>query len=338
MEKLSNNLRLTTVGLALLLSVFLLLPAIEVAGRENNPRHLLLEAMSSVKDSAGYRYNARDDMGARLDTLKIIESPADGYLGVYHYKMGNEFKVRLARSSDLLNWHYVRTIEEDASQPYIYYHEETGGFLIAYEKEGRDPHLKFEYFDSLNSLLSSSPEATFEAPQKLSNYAEGTPNIYHATPNLTEVTVGFHYFRNGFVDRVAKGKLRGLLTNNPQWTAYPQGEYNEKLSSKEIHGNIGDRDYIQILGQQFTLQEGQLTRKDWGSWRLWLYDFQKESFSEVDIQTHKGSPSIGNGTFTILESPNGEPAIVVTCFLFTPAAAPGEGGELIFYHELPELE
>lgn len=338
MEKLSYNSNLVTVLLSFCLIIVLLVPVLEVEGREINPRQLLLEALTSVKGSTGFRYNARDDQGARLDTIKIIESPAGGYLGVYHYKMGSEFEVRLARSTNLLDWYYIRTLEEDASQPYIYYHEESSGFLIAYEKEGGDPHLKFEYFKDLDNLLHTGSGATFEAPQKLSNYAEGTPNIYNATPDLSEIMVGFHYFRNGFVDRVAKGKLTGLLTSNPQWTAYPQVEYNQKLASKGVDGNIGDRDYIQALGHKFNLQEGQLTREDWGSWRLWLYDYQRKSFTEVDIQTHKGSPSIGNGTFTVLESPSGEPAIVVTCFLFTPAAAPGEGGELIFYHELPELE
>ena len=337
MEKLRYHSSLIVLYLVISLVIISFFPGPRVKSEENSPRKLLLDVLTDVRGSAGYRYNAKDDRGARLDTIKIIESPAGGYLGVYHYKMGSKFEVRLARSSNLLDWYYARTLEEDASQPYIYYHEESGGFLIAYEKEGDDPHLKFEYFEGLDNLLHTSPRTTFEATQRLSNYAEGTPNIYNATPDLSEVTVGFHYFRNGFVDRVAMGELKGLLTSTPQWSAYPQGEYNKKLSPKGVDGNIGDRDYIQVLSHKFNLQEGQLTREDWGSWRLWLYDYQRESFTEVDIQTHKGSPSIGNGTFTILESPSGKPAIVVTCFLFTPAAAPGEGGELIYYHELPEL-
>jgi len=170
---------------------------------------------------------------------------------------------------------------------------------------------------------------------------EGTPNIYNITieSSAMKVCVGFHYNDAWGLDRVAVGHLT-IPLDNPKdmvWNCTrSQTEYNQKLlqTYPNIKGHIGDRDYGQIFGRNFSLQEAQLVKSDFGTWHIFLYDHSTGNFTEVNIKTHKGSTSFGNPTFTRLKSPNGKNAIVVTYFLFSEGAKAGEAGELIFYKEL----
>jgi parallel beta-helix repeat protein len=110
-------------------------------------------------------------------------------------------------------------------------------------------------------------------------------------------------------------------------------DYNEKLVSMGVQGNIGDRDHVQILGRNYTLQEAQLRKDDWSSWRIFLYDHSKSNFTMLNIKTHKGSVSFSNPTCTMLRSPNNESCFVTTYFIHTNGSANGEAGQLIFYKE-----
>ena len=125
-----------------------------------------------------------------------------------------------------------------------------------------------------------------------------------------------------------------MVWNNTQ----PLTRYNQDLRDKyQVKGNIGDRDYGQIFGRNFTLQEGNLEERspdtNWTAWRIFLYDHLTSNFAMLNIKTHKGSTSFGNPTFTFLKSPNGKDCIVVTYFLFSEGAESQEAGELIFYKE-----
>ena len=88
----------------------------------------LQSIIGSVIAATAFRYDVKDSLGAGMDTLKIIQNPAGGYLGVYHTGNG----VKLATSSDLLNWTFRRTLDAQASQPTIHALP-TGGFLTAVE-------------------------------------------------------------------------------------------------------------------------------------------------------------------------------------------------------------
>ena len=87
-----------------------------------------MDVIGTVTAATGYRYGVRDSVGNRMDTLKVIDSPAGGYLGIYH--TGDE--VKLASSSDLLTWTFRRTLDPQATQPMILALP-TGGFLTAVE-------------------------------------------------------------------------------------------------------------------------------------------------------------------------------------------------------------
>src|SRR5690242_12932552 len=88
----------------------------------------LASIIGTVPAATGYRYGVRDSVGNRMDTLKVIDNPAGGYLGVYH--TGDQVKV--ATSTDLLTWTFRRTLDPQATQPSILALP-TGGYLTAVE-------------------------------------------------------------------------------------------------------------------------------------------------------------------------------------------------------------
>jgi len=204
------------------------------------------ELFGDVTTADGYRYSAKDDLGRRLDTLKIIENPRGGYLGLYHYsRTGNprDFNVSLAISTDILNWKFNRTIEPEASQPTIA-RAPNGAYIVAFEKHvfigtKEERHLGFYYFPNLTSLLTNSSAVKYIAPLALAAQLEGTPNIYNITidKSIMGVCIDFHYNNALGLDRVAVGHLT-IPLGNPS-----------------IKGHIGDRDYGVIFGRNFTLQE-----------------------------------------------------------------------------------
>jgi hypothetical protein len=302
------------------------------------------------------RYNAVDSKNYRLDAIKIIENPNGGYLGIYHFDPGGIYQVMLANSTDLLHWVYIETIEQNASMPTI---AETtnGAFIVGFDKHINGSHsLGFHYYPNVTSLLEHSPELNFTVPHTLGNSSglEGTPNFYSATiieSELLSICVGFHY-NNGTKDnlgwdRVAIGSLN--ITLNPPryqgWEVKPFEQYNKKIEQLDVKGHIGDRDYGQIFGRNFTLQEANLLPPEeeavnrtryWASWRVFLHDYSTGNFSKLSIATHFNATSFGNPTFTFLKSPNNKTCIVVTYFLFReglPDNYKDKAGELIFCKE-----
>jgi hypothetical protein len=299
------------------------------------------EIFEDVTTATGYRYYAHDNRGHGLDGIKIIENPQGGYLGVYHSFIGGFFHVRLANSTDLLRWTFVRTIEQDASQPTIA-QAPTGAYVVAFEKEDASSHLKLHYHSNVSTLINSPPDFTIDISRTLSSFHEGTPNVYNITikDSVMNACIAFHYY-NGSVDHAAVGWLTVPL-DNPEsymWNTSDHKEYDQKLREDwNVKGNIGDRDYGRIFGRNFTLQEGNLDERlpdtNWAAWRIFLYDHSTGNFTKLNIKTHKGSTSFGNPTFTLLKSPNGRNAIVVTYYLFSEGAEIREAGPLIFYKEL----
>jgi hypothetical protein len=326
---------------------------------------LVIETFENIKNLPPnqYRYSATDDKGVGLDTIKIIQISDRLYLGVYHYNMSNlypdseiENVVRLANSTDLLNWTYIRTIEKNnASMPYIT-QAPNGAYIVAFEKEENKSwsHLTFHYYSNLSRLLNKTAraDAVYNASrsafnQKM-NIHEGTPNIYNITMkgSMMLVRVGFHY-DNGVVDNTAIGSL-WIPLDNPsdvnRWVwnqTRPLDYYNQKLRDEfEIEGHMGDREYCQVFGRNFSLQEAQKVKYDDSTWGIFLYNNSHDTFHRLNVTTHKGSTSFANPTFTWLKSPNGNNCLVVTYFLHTynESAKSGEGGELIFYREFETKE
>ncbi len=304
------------------------------------------DLLEDLVSPTGLAHGARDSQGRGLDTLQVIENPAEpGYIGVYHSAIGGEFEVRLATSTDLLTWTYRRTLQSNADMPAIAYHPPTGGFFLAHEQWGnpgsRSPsNLRFRFYSSYAALLAGAGGRDFLAPLTLAaangSDLEGTPNFFAIDAGGGRVEVGFHFFdsRGSRVDRNGTGVLRGLLAGSPAWTTAVWTELNDALIAEEVSANIGDRDDGLLFGRRFTLVEGQYLRDDFGSWRPWFWDPSRKDVFPLHPRTRGGSSSFGNMTWEVLRSPRGNRAVCGSYFLFSEGAAAGEAGQAIFYHEL----
>jgi hypothetical protein len=284
----------------------------------------LQHIIEDVTGSTSSRFDVKDDQGNNMATVKIIDNLDGGFIAVYHTNEGDNFKVSVAASNDLLHWTLKTKLGNNASQPYIAQAPD-GGFVTVWEQTPHN-HLRFRYYKNLTDLFKNDYTKQFDAPQTLSKCAEGTPNIISASKEL--VKVGFHYYRNCQVDREALGTLKNFTTWEPQ--------VNTKLNKAIINdtavqnGKIGDRDQINFKGYIFILVEAQLTLNDFGSWRVFLYNKQTGRARMMHISTKGGSKNFANPALTNLNL-NGEKAIVVTLFVPSNNAAPGEAGELVYY-------
>lgn len=301
---------------------------------------VLRSAIEDVTGATAYRYFVRDNEGTSLDGLKVIQNPKGGYLGVYHSLQQGVFTVKLARSANLLTWVRVANLDIDASQPTLAA-TPAGGFVLADEKDsgctGAGPGgtcLGFRHYPNVPALLAGAADRSFQAPRTLSKCAEGTPNIYSMRTRRSirhsTIKIGFHYFRDCQVDRQAGGVLRDFSS----WSALVDRRANALLEASRPAGNIGDRDYARVPGGRFSINEIQLRRNDFTSWRVFLYDRIAGRAQQLQMKTHGSSTAFANPTFTVLRSPSGRPALVVTLFLPFQSAARGEAGELIYYREL----
>jgi hypothetical protein len=303
----------------------------------------LVALLQDVTTADGRRYGTTDDRGVGMDTAKIVPGPpGDGYLAVYHHLVGGVFNVRLATSTDLLHWHYVATLENDASQPTIA-ELSGGGFLVAYEKTGRGAYcggsgscLAFQHYPNMDALLAGAEDRSVAVNRTLSPCNEGTPNIYAATlhPDLNHsiINVGFHYFKGCDVDRQAIG----TLTNFSSWKAQADSNLNTRFTNLgTIGGNVGDRDALHYPGRPYSLVEGQDTKNDFGTWRPYLFERTANSLTRLELHTHGGSTSFGNPTYTELRLPGGNRGFVSTQFIFSEGAAHGEAGPLFYYRSFP---
>jgi len=300
----------------------------------------LRAAIENVGAATAHRYGARDSLGNPLETLKILRNPAGGYLGVYHSRSKGVLSVKVGVSTDLLRWTYRATLDAHASQATLAALPD-GGFLLAEEADNkglavpRRSWLRFRHYPSLQALLTSRPDRSFDAPHTLvpaRSGAEGTPSIDQVklAPDLdhSSVAVGFHYLKDGRTDRQASG----TLVNFSSWTTRARSDKDAALEAEGVDGNVGDRDVVSYQDKTEEVIEAQVTAG--GAWQVYLYDPSTRQATPLRIRTHKGSRGFANPTVTVLPAPSGTPAVVVTLFLPLTGAARGEAGELIYYREL----
>ena len=171
--------------------------------------------LGDVRAATAFRYDAHDSVGNRMDTAKVIPSPAGGYLAVYH----DHEICHLATSTDLMTWNHRAVIDEPATQPTIASTGD-GRLLTAVEfNDGHGGQLRVRYWPTLDALLAGRPAREFLAPRTLSVCNEGTPSVgrigLDTDLDSSWVELGFHYHRDCRVDRQALGTLTGFRA----WTA-----------------------------------------------------------------------------------------------------------------------
>jgi hypothetical protein len=279
-------------------------------------------------------YDARDDKNAGLDTLKIVQFGPSDYLGIYHAMKAGVYELHLARSSDLVLWTRVHTLDQHAHQGTIV--KAGKRWVLAWEKDGpKGNWIHVRTYNSLKELLSGKEARKKDLPRTLSKGAEGTPSIESVRNaedwNNSVIELRFHYYRDLDVDRQA----RGTLSDFRGWVTEPNSADNTALDNV-IQGNLGDRDRFTIAGKTYDLLEGQLYKNDWSSWRILYCDRgQGAAFRALPMKTDRGSTSFANPTATVITLPDGKPGVVFTMFLPTQGNAPTEAGELIYAKPLP---
>jgi hypothetical protein len=301
----------------------------------------LADYVSDVPSATAYRYGLRGDQGNAMTGLKVLPNPLGGYLGTYSVWTGTDFAVKLAISSDLLKWTYVRdlassglnaTIANVSDLSYLVVYQSTAGCSGTGRSTGNC--LRFLRYADLNALLGGSPSQTFTAPRTLSDCAEGTPSVtarsFDAQGRLV-VNVAFHYSRDCSVFRQASG----TLVDFSSWSAQVATNRNTLFESATpaIGGHVRDRDQRSFRGLLFNLYEAQLTLNDNSSWREWLYNWQTNKLSSLNVHGHGGSSSFTYPTMTNIENPDGSGRLIVTYYVQGQGAAPGEAGELLFYRD-----
>jgi hypothetical protein len=305
----------------------------------------LISLIQDVTTAQGYKYTSKDSQGNTMDTVKVIDNPAGGYLAVYH--SGNV--VRLSTSTNVTTWTYKATLDPSASQPAIMATSD-GGFVTGVEYNsgaGSGGQVRVRHYASLSALYAASPDRTYTAARTLSKCNEGTPNIYSVklSPDIDHsvIDVGMHYHNNCDTDRQA----RGTLTNFTSWTAITQPTISNALiaaataAGQTVNGNIGDRDSLVYGGTQYNIHEVQYVKGSTGqngsfaSWRPYLYDWSTSKAILLNMKTHHGSTAFANPSFSLIKDPDGKPGIVVTMFIPSEGAGSGEAGPLIYYKPLP---
>ncbi|AZM52265.1 hypothetical protein DMA15_06380 [Streptomyces sp. WAC 01529] len=280
-----------------------------------------------VTAADGHRYGARDHTGRTMDAAQIEQAPDGRYLAVYHTLLADgRFHAAVATSTDLRHWQRRHDFGPGTHQASLA-HDGRGGYVLAYEKDPRN-HIGVRAYRDLAALLAGRAHRAFDAPLTLSRCAEGTPGITSvrgATIHLTG-----HYRANCDTDR----QLRATLTGFRHWHAEPDPRLDHAVRAWGTGGNIGDRAPVDLGGERVVLVEGQGRRSDFGSWGTYAYDPASGRADSLDIRTHGGSRAFANPSATLLTDPRGRPALLVSLFVPREGSAPGEAGQLLYWHRL----
>lgn len=277
--------------------------------------------LQGVKGATGRRYAERDDRGHELDGLAIVPAPDGGLVGVSHWwsEPPGELHIGLSTSTDLLTWTWRAELARRASQPSIA-EASDGGYVVAWEQEP-DNHLAFAWYRSWGDLLTGHRSKSFEADQRLSDCAEGTPNLI--TASSAAVEFGFHYFAGCDVDREARGRMDWT-----DWSAEKQADLDASVLAHDVAGGIGDRDTLRFRDQGFLLVEAMSVRDDWSTWKVYLVDGAVAT--PLTFSTGGGSRAFTNPSAEVVQLDH-QATLVVSLFVPQEGAATGEAGSLVYY-------
>lgn len=298
---------------------------------EAHARNDLLKHLAATP--LAVRNSLHDAAGNTMDTAKVIQTSPGNYLAVYT----TGTVIKLATSTDLMNWHYVRDLDTSATQPYIS-HGPNGSYMLADEKYDTNgvtagsSHLYFIHYLNLGALLAGKSDWFAFPPSNLSLRderfyslcSEGTPDIHGISPvgqrGFFVVHFGFHYNSHCGApgpDREAYGtfEVTGVDSSIGQatadWSATKDTSRDNAVAHIGHTGSRGGRDDITWHGWRFSIQEAQCglqittdcaggSNRTYGftSWRYVLYDYSNRQAYPASI------PASG------VETVNG---IVATC-------------------------
>lgn len=289
---------------------------------------------------------ARDDLGRSLDGLDVIAAPPGQgvpgrYIGVYHTFLGGRFVTQLATSDDLTTWTHRADLDSHASQPTLAALPD-GGFVLAFERDTPDAryvsrsNLVVRHYATWPALAAGAFDRQADLPRSLAPTAEGTPALAVKSWNgaqASQIAITFHYLENIDVDRQAAGMLTNF--DAASWAPQPDAAANSLFAGLGTRGNLGDRADLLFEGHRFAVLEAQSIKADFGTWRWYLYDRDRNEARMLALHAPAGSYALGNPTVRVLPGPAGVPVLLFSGYAFSEGAGPGEAGQFIALRLLP---
>jgi hypothetical protein len=292
-----------------------------------------------------YRANVRDDVGNALEGLDVVAAPAGQgvpgrYIGVYHALSGGVFTTKLATSDDLIAWTYRADVDAHATQATLAVLSD-GGYVLAFERDTPDAqyvsrsNLVVRHYPSWPALAGGSFDRNLDVPRTLAATAEGTPALDVKRwngPDDSQIAITFHYLKNIQVDRQAAGVLTNFALAG--WAPLPDVAANELFIHLGTRGNLGDRADMLVDGHPFAVLEAQSVKADFGSWRWYLYDRERDEARLLALHSPAGAWAFGNPTVRALPAPAGGTVLLISGFAFYQGAPGGDAGQFIALRQL----
>ena len=306
-----------------------------------------LAGLLDVATADSFDAGVHDNIGRTLDGLEVIDAaPAVGvpgrYIGVYHSLIGGVFVSQVATSDDLRHWTHRADLATHASQPSIV-SVPGGGFVVAVERDTPDAqwvsvsNIVVRHYASWAALSAGTFSAEANLPRSLAPTAEGTPELrvlsWGGTPASSQIEITMHYFKSVIADRQAAG----VLTNFDPATWAPQVDprVNDLFIALGTRGNLGDRADFLFENRRFAVVEAQSVRGDFGTWRFYLYDRDRNEARLLPLRGPAGSFAFGNPTVRAFTDALGVKTLLVSGFVFGQGAGSGEAGQFIALRRLP---
>ena len=284
--------------------------------------------------------HARDDQDNSLDSLDVILAPPGAgvpgrYIGVHHALVGGVFTTKLVTSNDLISWTHRADLDTHASQPTLAALP-GGGFALAAERDTPDAqyvsrsNVVVRHYADWDTLARGDFDRQVELPRTLAATAEGTPALSVVSwngPDSSQIVITFHYLKNISVDRQAVGTLTNFSAAG--WSPQPDAPLNSLMIGLGTRGNLGDRADLLFEGHPYAVVEAQSVKANFGTWRWYLYDRERNEARLLALHGPAGSYALGNPTVRPLPGPDGSPLLLISGYLFSEGSAGGEAGQFI---------
>ncbi len=285
------------------------------AWSETDARNDLLKHLAATP--LAVRTSLHDAAGNTMDTAKVIQASPGRYLAVY--ATGNV--IKLATSTDLVNWHYVTDLDTSATQPYIA-QGPNGSYMLADEKYDTNrvtsgsSHIYFIHYSNLSAFLAGNSDWFAIPPSNRSRRGdrfyslcdEGTPDIHGISSvgqrGFVVVNFGFHYNSHCGApgpDREGYGtfQVTSIESSTGQatasWSATQDTPRDNAVADIGYTGSRGGRDDITWHDWRFSIQEAQcgslitagcaagVKAYSYTSWRYVMYDYSNRQAYPVTV-------------------------------------------------------
>jgi hypothetical protein len=312
----------------------------------DDARAVRLAALLEPRTAETFAADVHDDQGSSMDTLDVIDAPPGlgvpgRYIGVHHTLVGGVFVTKLATSDNLTTWTHRADLDVHAGQATLAALPD-GGFVLAVERDQPDPmwvsanHISLRHYASWAALAVGASDRVIELPRTLAPTAEGTPALEILSwtdVDHSQIKIRFHYFKDINVDRQASGVLTNF--SPADWAPQPDAAVNALFVGLGTRGNLGDRADLTFEGHAFAVIEAQSVKSNFGTWRWYLYDRERNEARLLALRLPAGSWALGNPTVRQLKDPAGLPLLFVSGFVFSQGAGAGEAGQFVALRHLP---